>query len=699
MGGIQGIMGLQSTIGNRAVAQLVRSQARPLPRQSDQVTPAFMQIQLMPTFKSEREAILYFEEWEEDTLFTEHAREVKQLLQIAIRNGWEDLQERIEYAQSESELIAIEQFKTWDLSNDSMLPAALRLLEKAQNKGWEDLEDLVIDYVRKSEDTRDEQYLPWDGLLDIQRDFLRRWAQHSPIPMDLLKKLVLHAGETEKELAWLTMLLQLPIPALTIPQFDLISRYQADLINNGKALRWVLDMIQQTDTLETAEGIIELAKDFNYEIEFALEAVAGSNEYADGVRESEFEKIHQSTEKQKQNVMDLGYAKALEGLTRGQKKDLEKPGTKGMIEQLLKTEQQKFAEPIFGMIDDRAEALQQHVIKVIGPEAYAKRRDDYIAFFQLVNYHPATIPALELCGQNFKMAEIIVQNVVLAPQLMMFIQDDSVTLQTYKRCSNVLSLPVWNTLLTQLTCDEFLGFAGSESCLQLVDLLHTHAVPVLRMKQLAIHPDRLVYCTPQFAADYAQLLVHYTPLEIHQLVKKTPSDGQTVISFLRTLQPKANSAASLLTCLTLAERMRWDQGNLIHIIGALPAGRTALQLTTCMYNQQLTVFDKNTHAEFGKWVNTLCVLMEDQNYTVTVGGSTKLSGNNTYERVCNIYDNLGNFLDDFVVHYHPGAVQNAQHPYGSAAHIKPISGNLATPKIGRDLLQDHLKNLIPKKKD
>ncbi|BFT72479.1 hypothetical protein PAENIP36_39210 [Paenibacillus sp. P36] len=691
-------MGLQSTIGNRAVAQLVRNQVRPHPAQNVQLNAGTgsMHVQLMPKFKSEEEAIIYFEDWEEGTVFSEHGREVKQLLQLAIQNGWEDLQERIEYAQSESEIAAIEQFKSWDLSNSSLFGAAMKLLEKAQDKGWEQLEDLVIEYVRKVEDERDEPLTPSDGLLQIQRDFLKRWANKSPIPMDILKKLMLHAGESEKELAWLTQLLALPIPPLTISQFDLITHYQKDLEGNNEALRWVIKVVDESPTLSEAQGIIELAKDFDYKIEFALEAVVGSESYAESVREKEFQKVQDSSKRQKEKVSAIGREKAMNNLTRNQKKDLEKPSKKSEIEALLEKEERNFTQGIFELIDYRAQEAEEHVIKVIGPEAYAKRRDEYLAFFQLVNYDPASLAALDLCGHNFKTAEQIVLMVQQAPNLLNFIAHDGVKLQHFNLCTSELPLATLNILLTQLTCDELISFAANDLCLQLLETLHTDNVPALHMKQLASRPDRLVYCDPQYAADYSLLMVHYTPAQISQLIDLTPSGANTKVNVLRTLRPKAAAAADLITCLTLTDRMRWNQDILIQEIGSLGNGRTALQLTNFIYGKRLSIFNRDT--KFDNWVNTLCVLMTDQGYTVDVGDSDQLSGINTFERECKIFDNGGMERGRFVVHYHPGAVQSVEHPYGSGAHIKPYSGNLTTPRIGRDYLQDVLKNVIPSKK-
>ncbi|MZQ83057.1 hypothetical protein GQF01_13165 [Paenibacillus sp. 5J-6] len=696
MGGIRGIMGLQSTIGNRGVAQLVRNQVRPQPSQNVQMNAGTMHVQLMPKFKSEEEAIIYFEDWEEGTVFSEHAREVKQLLQLAIQNGWEDLQDRIEYAQSESEMAAIEQFKSWDLSNSSLFGAAKKLLEKAQDKGWEQLEDLVIDYVRKVEDERDEPLTPSDGLLQIQRDFLKHWSNKSPIPMDILKRLMLRAGETEKELAWLTLLLALPIPPLTLSQFDLITRYQKDLEGNDEALRWVIKVVDESPTLSEAQGIIELARDFDYQIEFALEAVVGSETYAESVREKEFQKVQDSSKRQKENASKIGREKAMSNLTRNQKKDLEKPTKKSEIEALLEKDEKQFTQRIFDVIDLRTQEAEEHVIKVIGPEAYAKRRDEYLTFFQLMNYDPATLAALDLCDHNFKTAEKIILMVQQAPNLLNFIAHDGVKLQQFNLCTSELPLATLNILLTQITCDELISFAASDLCLHLLETLHTDNVPVLHMKQLATRPDRLVYCDPQFAADYSLLMVHYTPVQISQLIDLTPGGANTKVHVLRMLRPKAAAAADLITCLTLTDRMRWNQDILLQEIGSLANGRTAIQLTNFIYGKRLSIFNRNT--KFDNWVNTLCVLMTDQGYTVTVGGSYKLSGNNTFERECIIYDNGGNERGRFVVHYHPGAVQSVEHPYGSGAHIKPHSGNLTTPRIGRDYLQDVLKTQIPTKK-
>lgn len=696
LGGIRGIMSLQSTIGNRAVAQLVRNQARSQPQQVVRQHAGDMHVQLMPTFRSEKEAIYYFEDWEEDTVFTEHAREVKQLLLLAQKNGWEDLKERIEYAQSESELVAMEQFKTWDLSNDALLPAAMRLLDKAQNKGWEKLEDLVIAYVRKSEDSRDEPSIASDGLLQNQRDFLIRWATNTPIPKELLKKLVLHAGETDEGLAWLTALLQLPIPTLTIPQFDLITSYKADLSSNEKALRWVVRTVHDSESIEKAKAFIELAKEFNYDMAFALEAVAGSEAHADGVRESEFQKIRENKERQKQKVMKIGYEKALESLTRAERKEVEKnlitAETKSKIEQ----NQNKFTESINDSIDERAQEAEQEVIKVIGPEAYAKRRDEYLFFFQLVNYDPATLPALELCGHNFKVAEQIVHDVQQAPNLLAFIGQEEINMKLYERCISEVQLPTLNMLLTQINGTELLSYAESGPCLQLLTMLHLNNVPVPHMKQLANRPERLQYCDPQFTADYSQLLVHYTPHQFCQLIDLVPEGAQSTVRFLLTLQPFAASSADLLTCLNLAKRMYWDQTHLTTHICSMALGRTGPQLTAQIYAQRLMVFDRDT--KFHSWVNTVGILMTDEGYTVTVGESFQLSGINTYERKCKILDAGGVSRGKFVVHYHPGAKQSVQHPYGSGAHIKPNRGDLQTPRIGREFLPESLRGVIPLKK-
>ncbi|OCT12295.1 hypothetical protein A8709_31165 [Paenibacillus pectinilyticus] len=702
-GGIQGIMGLQATIGNRAVAQLMREQTRgssPQGIRQLQQTGAQAQgglfVQRLPSFKSEDDAIIYFEEWEEDTLFTEHAREVKQLLQVAKKMGWEDLQERIEYAQSQSEIVAIEKFQSWDLSNSDKLPAALKLLEMAQDKGWDDLENLVIKYVRKSEDTRDEPLMPSDGLLPMQREFLKRWTPVSPIPAQDLKKLVIFGGDTMEGLNWLQVLLQLPIPALTIDQFKLITTYQGDLLTNMPALRRVVDIVQGSPTTEEARGHIEAVKEFNYDISFALEAVAGSSEHADRVRDTNIQQIRETRDKKKQDVWDSHYEEAFKVLTRNEKKEINIASKQAELKKRVENKQRQLSQGKMDAIDEKALDAERDVKLIVGPEAYAKRRNEYLAFFQKVQYHPATIPALTICGQNFKIAEQIIQHVQVAPNLLMFIEHEDTTLQMYNRCLQVLPPATLHAILGLIDCSELLGFAVSEPCLQLLGMLHTDNVPVPHMKQLVHHADLLVYAKPAFAADYSLLLVHYTPDQISNLVKETPDGGQTEIRFLRTLRPKAASAADLLACLRLAKKMRWDQGILTTQIGGRPPGQTALQLTTHMYNQQLTIFDRDT--EFKKWINTLCVLMEDENYTVDVGNSYQLSGNNTYERTCNIFDNTGAFLNDFVVHYHPGAVVNAQHPYGSKAHIKPHPGNATTIRIGRDELKDVLKTEIPSKK-
>ncbi|WP_127587163.1 hypothetical protein [Paenibacillus koleovorans] len=696
-GGVNAILQLQSTIGNRGVMQLMKNRSQQT--RSSNPPSGLQPIQMMPKFKTEEEAIIYFEDMDEDHLFTKLAGEVDQLLKLAIAKGWEDLQERIEYAQSQSETVAIERFRSWDLSDGSRFQEALKLLELAQDKGWEQLEDLVIEYVRNVEDTRDEPYLQSDGFTPIQRAFFQQWSPKSPMPVDELKRLIIHAGDSKAEMDWLEVLLAVPIPTLTLKQYDVLTLYQADLIGNVPALRRVLAILTGSPSPEEAQGHIETVKEYNYDIEFALEAVAESTEHADQVRQQGLTRIQDKLTKDKQDVMkthfDTAYKKKLDRKERREFENTSNQEKKKQYDKTIQEEQLRLSENEHYILEEEAEKEKREVIYMIGPAAYEKWRTEYVAFFKTVNYHPATIPALSLCGQNFKLTKQIVEKVQLAPNLLQLIEHDDITLTIYNRCLKMIQPTVIDAIITRIGCPLFMDFTETEPYLSLLGLLHQDNVPIPTLKLLLKSDSLEQYCLPKFAADFSRLLVHFTPKEIDKLVDVTPNGSNTQLNLLRSLQPCAATASDLFEGLEVAARMNWGQATLLLQLGTLPLGQNALQIKTHIYNQQLTIFNRDT--EFRSWTRTLCVLMEDEDYDVEVGNSVLLPGGTTYERVCNIYDGTGAFLDEFVVHYHPGAKASVQHPYGSGAHIKPYSGNTTTPRIGRDELKDVLKKKIPSK--
>ncbi|TDF96704.1 hypothetical protein [Paenibacillus piri] len=693
--GIAEITRLQATIGNRAVAQLMRNSAAGLQHPQLSAVQGKRLIQMMPKFKNENEAILYFEVWDEDSLFTEHAQEVEQLLQLARRQGWEDLQERIEYARSQSETVAIERFQGWDLSDARMLPEAIRLLEMAQNKGWDRLEDLVIRYVRETEDTLDLQLLS-DGLSPLQRSFLNQWEDRSPIPMQELKQLVLQRGDTKENLDWLRRLLELPVHTLSVAQYDVIDTYRPDLIGNDPALRRVMAIVSGSPTPKEARQHIETVREYNYDIEFALTAVAGSSEHADRVREQHLEQIREHTGIKKQAVQDSSYKQAFGSLTGKQKKDHGISVKKAEIEKIVNERQQKLSQSNIDEIDEQARQAELEVILSIGPAAYEKRRQEYLTFFQEVHYDPAAIPALELGGQSFQTAKQIIKTVRQAPKMLELIEHGQIKMAIYQRCLKVLGPDKLNAILTQIDCDTLLGFTANESCLKLLQTMHNDQVPVNRIKQLLQSSTLAAYNKPEFAADFSRLLLHYTPIQIEFLMVDVPQGGSTGLEVLLQLQPYAASSGDLGACLKLARRMGWNQAILLQQITALPPGRTAGELTAHMYNQKLSVFERDTR--FRLWIHTLGILIEDKGYTVDVGDSFALSGPNTFERICTIKDDTNTVIGNFVAHYHPGAKASAEHPYGSGAHIKPHRGNSATIRLGLFELPDKLKAIIPSKK-
>ncbi|NHN33974.1 hypothetical protein [Paenibacillus agricola] len=691
---IPGIMRLQATIGNRAVGQLMRAGTLNVP--SIQTAQPDLSIQMMPKFKDEHEAILYFEEWETESAFEEHYNEVKQLLRLCSQQGWEDLQERIEYAQSQSEAFALRQFREWDLSTDARLPEAKKLLALAQDNEWDNLEDLVIHYVRKSEDAQPlvPIKLAKEPLLQIQEEFLAEWKEQASIPYEALLKLVIHGGRTKEELAWLQTLLRLPIPPLSLEQFDLLTDYKADLEANVPALKRVVDIVSVTPGTEEAKQHIELVKDFNYDIEFALEAITGAYEHAEHIRESELALIAKRLQADKQQTLQGNYDAAVKSLTSKERKDFDKGLRKTELEPKVSSKQQALSQGALEQIEEKAKEAEQKVILMIGPEAYEKRRNEYVSFFRKINYHPVAIAALALSGNQFAFAEKIVENVRQAPNLQALIENENITKQAYMLCLKVLKATDLGAILSKIDSTELLIFAVNEKRLGLLSQLHTDNVPNAHMKLLAQSLGSFnSYCEPAVISDFSRLLVHYEPAEIAKLMPVTPGADHTKLAFLLTLQPYAASAADLTACLELTSELRWNQATVATKIALLPAGQTAALFKTHIFNQKLGIFIRDN--KFAEWINTLFVLMRDNNYTVTTTNAYLLKGGTTYERTCNIYDDTGTWLNDFVVHYHPGAKADVKNPNGSGAHIKPHPGNAQTIRIGLDSLKGNLKASIP----
>lgn len=122
--------------------------------------------QLLPKFKNEEEAIVYFE----DTLLDDleaHAEDVMKLKHMAIAKEWDDLLERINHytakpelkpkpePKPESQSAIRKQIETLNLSDPKNLPEMKTLLDIIQKNHWDDLEALLIIAVRKLEDASD----------------------------------------------------------------------------------------------------------------------------------------------------------------------------------------------------------------------------------------------------------------------------------------------------------------------------------------------------------------------------------------------------------------------------------------------------------------------------------------------------------------------------------------------------------------
>lgn len=144
--------------------QLMTATSIPAPLQLTPITTPSAPIQRTPQFKNEEEAIIYFEEWETDEEFEAHYDEVLDIKTIAMKKGWNDLVERIDYRLSTfqaevgpslSEAQLRMEWEALDKDSAGALESATAMLLRAQEYDWQSLEEEIIQFVRQEEDERD----------------------------------------------------------------------------------------------------------------------------------------------------------------------------------------------------------------------------------------------------------------------------------------------------------------------------------------------------------------------------------------------------------------------------------------------------------------------------------------------------------------------------------------------------------------
>jgi hypothetical protein len=319
-------------------------------------------------------------------------------------------------------------------------------------------------------------------------------------------------------------------------------------------------------------------------------------------------------------------------------------------------------------------------------------------FLTSTDYHPFSFSALDVSGQ-FSDAASLVALVQRKPNMQALVTAKYYTL--LNDCLRILGEDMTSAILSRIneaTLAQFQAI-GDDGLMLLREL---HAQGGIVDNKLTAVGNRLQNIQPLTGTIankqmLATLLTNHTVNAILNLTNNlTKFAAAQRLNTLQLLRSHTISADALLTGLELANRLNWSEASIQTEITALPLNSTAQTVTDAIYARALRMFNKEE--AFAHWIHSLNLLMTEADYTLRISDARLLPGGTTYERRCRIYDDDGNYQDDFVIHYHPGATGAAVgSAYASKRHIKPISGDTTTPRMYWESIPDTLKAELPSK--
>lgn len=498
---------------------------------------------------------------------------------------------------------------------------------------------------------------------------------------------------------------------LTKDALLLLDAHRGNLINDPVALGHVAGIIQGSPTVEAAANLIELLADFGYDP--ARTALAQSVDVAAaGHAAAQVAARKKAIDQQSAQQESAEVAKHKAGVVSelSTKRARMYEGKKGAAAQqevaaAVLAEQEKLAGPAVALIDQAANAQRVEADTVLGPKAKAAKQAEYVAYFRAVAYHPAAQPVLEFVvrkrsggGQtiataaDFTLAEDVVHVIVQAPAAGTLVLADQLNLASLRRLV-AAPVPALAWMVTVLPVQQCVSFAGTDSRLAFLAGCRTKTGTHAKLPQIAVELNKYEkwIADDQERIALIDLVNQCSLAEIGGLLSVIPAHMTDIptMRFLCGAVTCVQGTQLLGQVMSVCFAAGWKHTDITTFLTSMPAVLTPGQMST-VHHAILVKHGRDSN--FGPWVRAVGVLLDVGYLTISAEGWEDLSGGDTRERRLRIYVGT-NEVNDFVVHFHPGAVPaTPDNPNASRWHVKPIRGNAATPRVYLESIPKSIKD-------
>jgi hypothetical protein len=489
----------------------------------------------------------------------------------------------------------------------------------------------------------------------------------------------------------------------------LLDAHRPRMINDPVAVGHVAGIIQGAPTVDAAAKLIELLADFGYDP--ARTALAQSVDVAAaGHAAAQVAAEKKAIDQQAAQQTSAEIAKHKAGIVGNlsNKRARMYEGKKGSDAQeevaaAVLAEQKSLAAPAVALIDQAADAQRATADNVLGPTAKAAKKAEYVAYFRSVAYHPAAQPALEFVvrkrsgGQSvataadFTLAENVVRVIVAAPGAGPLMLVDQLNLVTLSRLV-ATPVPVLAWMVTVLPVPQCVSFAVSDSRLAFLTGCRTKLGTHGKLPQIAVDMGKYekLFGDDDERAALIDLVDQCSLGDIGALLSVIPAYMSNIpkMRFLVGALSCVQGAPLLVQVMNPCFAAGWNHHDITAFLTGLPMVLTPGQMAL-VHHAILVKHGRDTN--FGLWVRAVGVLLDVGYLTIGADDWEDLPGGTTSERRLRIYVG-NNQVNNFVVHFHPGAVPaTPDNPNASKWHVKPIRGNTLTPRVYLESIPAEIK--------
>jgi hypothetical protein len=330
-------------------------------------------------------------------------------------------------------------------------------------------------------------------------------------------------------------------------------------------------------------------------------------------------------------------------------------------------------------------ALDQAASTAAMTADFDAKKLQYDNYLVQTNNHPLSFPVLDFTNNHFQTAQNIIAAITANPALTVLVTDPASSRQLWARFINRFSGATGAVIVARIRVAGVVQYDAATSGFDLLAALHAQGgITDRKLRQIGADMAHFV----AYAANggtrmaLAALLVNHHVADLRQVFVAMPNAMIPVEekpAEFTLLWPHVIDYAALIAGIGLAARIPLPRLRVRALITHLPVNSNAIAIRGAIGANSMAEFNKLN--QFGRWIRAIDQLIATEGFTIVVGANNNL-GSGTIEKVCTVRNAVGQNLDTFVIHYHPGASgPTVYDPNASPRHIKPVRGNRDTLRL------------------